>query len=545
MMRKKRRRVRRVANTQQRSLFENPSSGHVQDCGEAVPRSRVTRFLPDDPGHLYLGEQRLDVYLEQQGLGWVLRLREVLQSLDYAGLCAGYSGRGRRPYHPRTLVSLIVYGVLLGQSSLRAIEALARRDVGAWWLCGGQQPDHSTIGDFIRFNAELLSAEFSSGTVGKLVQRFELKAGLVAGDGTVIEAAVSRWGVLRVEALREQEERARKAAAQSEQDEGLEARAKELGEARKIAEERGEKRTAKGRAADTVEVSPRDPEAVVQPRKDKVYRPSYKPSVLVHESGLIVGQAVHPSSETAVVPSLLEQHVQAFGCDPSSALFDAGYCSNELLRLMCERNIDVLCPSGKVIDGNWTKQESGARFGKSSFRYDESTDTYRCPAGEHLRREYAASERGLRYVRYRASAAACAGCSLRSRCTDSHSARTLKRYEGEEYREAAQRVLEQPAARARYRKRMPLAERPTAEVRERLKFTRFRRLGTAGARVEFSLCVIALNLKWAVGREIQRTAGSQRPIFAIVVAVRRPAEARERVVLYLLGKLCTSLATRV
>jgi hypothetical protein len=263
---------------------------------------------------------------------------------------------------------------------------------------------------------------------------------------------------------------------------------------------------------------------VVQPRKDKVYRPSYKPSVLVHESGLIVGQAVHPSSETAVVEGLLEQHVQAFGCDPISALFDGGYCSNELLGLMCGRNIDVLCPSGKAIDGKWTKEESGERFGKRRFRYDQSSDAYQCPAGNQLRREYEATERGLRYVRYRAAAAACASCALRAKCTGS-SARTLKRYEGDEYREAAERVLEQPAARQRYRKRMPLAERPTAELRERLRFTRFRRVGTSGARVEFSLCVLALNLKWALGRERQRAAGPHSAPFALYAVVRRDPRA--------------------
>lgn len=113
------------------------AAGAARDCGEAVPRSQVARFLSDDPSQLYLGEQRLDKYLQERGLGWVVRVREVLQSLDYEELCAGYSGRGRRAYHPRTLVSLIVYGFLLGHGSLRALEGLARRDVGAWWLCGG------------------------------------------------------------------------------------------------------------------------------------------------------------------------------------------------------------------------------------------------------------------------------------------------------------------------------------------------------------------------------------------------------------------------
>lgn len=485
-----------------------------------MPRSRVAQFRADEPGHLYLGEQRLDQYMEQQGLGWIVRLREVLQSLDYEKLCAGYSGRGRRPYHPRTLVSLIVYGVLLGQSSLRALEALGRRDVGAWWLCGGQQPDHSTLGDFIQCYAEVLSREFSCGTVSKLVQRFHLKAGVVAGDGTVIEAAVSRWGVLRLEALREQEEQLRSAAEQAPEDAGLQVRAAELSRAREIAESRGERRLERGKSAETVGISPRDPEAVVQPRKDQVYRASYKPSVLVHESGLIVGQTVHPSSETAVVERLLDQHVYAFGRDPVTALWDAGYCSNAVLKRMCERNIDALCPSGSVVDGQWRKQESGSKFGKRHFRYDEATDRYRCPAGQPLRREYQATERGQSYVRYRAAEEACGGCALRAKCTDSTHARTLKRYEGDEYREAAERVLEHPAARQRYRQRMPLAERPTAEIRERLKFTRFRRLGTIGAQVEFSLCVLALNLKWALAQEQQRVAKAPRPIFALYITVR-------------------------
>lgn len=358
--------------------------------------------------------------------------------------------------------------------------------------------------------------------VRKLVERFHLKAGLLAADGTVIEAAVSRWGMLQLDALRSQEQEARAAAAQQPQDAALQARAEKLSKAREIAEQRGEQRSARGRSAEAVRVSPCAPQAVFQPRKDKVNRPSYKPSVLVHESGLIVGQAAHASSETAVVGDLLDQHVQAFGSQPVTTLLDAGYCSNEVLRMMCERDIDVLCGSGKVINGEWSKQEGGAKLGKRRFLYEPSSDTYRCPAGEQLQREYEARDRhGRPYVRYRAAAGVCQRCSLRAQCTGSTQGRTLKRYADEEYREAAERVLEQAAARARYRKRMPLAERPMAEIRERLKFTRFRRVGTSGAAVEFSLCVLALNLKWAVGRGYDGVIGGRAVIFALCVARRR------------------------
>jgi glycosyltransferase involved in cell wall biosynthesis len=43
----------------------------------------------------------------------------------------------------------------------------------------------------------------------------------------------------------------------------------------------------------------------VQPRKDKVKRPAYRASTLMHEAGVIIGQYVDPSSETAAVAPLV------------------------------------------------------------------------------------------------------------------------------------------------------------------------------------------------------------------------------------------------
>lgn len=45
----------------------------------------------------------------------------------------------------------------------------------------------------------------------------------------------------------------------------------------------------------------------------------------------------------------------------------------------------------------------------------------------------------------------CADCPLRSRCPDSARGRSLKRYEGEEFREWMAELLDHPLARARYR----------------------------------------------------------------------------------------------
>ncbi len=96
------------------------------------------------------------------------------------------------------------------------------------------------------------------------------------------------------------------AAHERPEDEELAAAAREAQTVAATVTAREEKQKAKGRAA-TAAIVPAEPEAMMQPRKDGVNRPSYKPSVLVDESGLILAQQVDPSSETTVVPGLLNQ----------------------------------------------------------------------------------------------------------------------------------------------------------------------------------------------------------------------------------------------
>jgi hypothetical protein len=54
-------------------------------------------------------------------------------------------------------------------------------------------------------------------------------------------------------------------------------------------------------------------------------RPAYKPSLAVHESGLIVG--VDPSSERSAVMPILKQHQAIFDAPPARLLLDGGYPS--------------------------------------------------------------------------------------------------------------------------------------------------------------------------------------------------------------------------
>jgi hypothetical protein len=267
-----------------------------------------------------------------------------------------------------------------------------------------------------------------------------------------------------------------------------------------------------------VVVSPREPEAVLQPRKDGAMRFSYKPSTLVHESGLIVGQAVHPSSENAVVDELMEQHADIFGTTPKATLLDAGYCQATMLEKMVERGANVLCPSGRTDRGeDWERSGHNDLFAKSRFTYDEQRNVYQCPAGAELWQGSQSRDASGRLFRVYTTKA-CAGCDLRAQCTTSRTGRRIKRYEGEELKEAMAQVLRHPVARMTYRQRFTLGERPFAEFRERQGLRRFHRCGMLGAGVEFALHVIAFDLKWAINHCPDPTCG---PIWLLAVLCTR------------------------
>src|SRR6516165_4621624 len=237
---------------------------------EAKRRVVEEELLVDaDPRELFVGAQRLEIYLSESGMGWVLRLAALLKDLDYSAFVRAYRPIGRRALHPRVMLGLVVYGIINRQWSLRGLEGLARRDVGAWWVCGGHQPDHSTIGKFIQLHAEILTEQFFVALVKSLIVKLHLAPGTVAGDGTVIEAAASHYRSLRSEAMVEAVREARAAAEANPINARLTAKAAAAERAAAIAQERLDIRRRHARAGDIL-LSPSEPEAVVQLRKDGI-----------------------------------------------------------------------------------------------------------------------------------------------------------------------------------------------------------------------------------------------------------------------------------
>lgn len=471
-------------------------------------------FRCGDRSKLYVGNKPLATYLRESGQGRVLRLAEQLDRVDVTPLLRSYSSRGRHAIHPRILLGLILLGILSGRSSLRELEQLAFCDVRAWWICGGEQPDHSTIGKFIVAHRVWISDAGFHAALQAAIHGLGLKPGDAAIDGTVIESAASHLRMLKQEAARAEAAEAKHAASNEPDNVGAQQEATRAQYVADTIDARVASRESKGKAAKQLKIASSDPDAVNQPRKDDIVRPGFKPSVLVNGDQLVLGQHVHASNEVAAVAPLLEQHERALGAPPTTLLADAGYFALTVLVLVVAKEIDLLCPAGRP-SGDYERVTK--RFGKRLFVYQAASNCYRCPAGHSLVPTTTEVDRDKRIrINYRCTS--CRECPLRSQCTTAAS-RTIKRYEGDELKEAMREVMQQPAARTKYRRRGAIVEPVFARL-QHMGLRRFRRRGIGRVRAEFALYCMAYNFRRADGlREAGIAAFALMRVHEVLVMV--------------------------
>ena len=137
--------------------------------------------------------QPLRTYLLSNKLGWVVRLDALLDQLDWKRLRPSTWPVGRQPFPPDLIVRLYLYATLTkADLSLRSLERLARGDIGALYICHGLKPSYRTIGLILNRFSRLLADEFFLSVTRTLIEKLELKPGLTALDGTVVESAASR-----------------------------------------------------------------------------------------------------------------------------------------------------------------------------------------------------------------------------------------------------------------------------------------------------------------------------------------------------------------
>jgi transposase len=156
----------------------------------------MTNFRPTDRLTGFLMPPSVDEWLPQKHLARFVV--EVVDGLDLAAMSKSYRGSGSASYHPKVVLSILIYGYATGVFSSRKLERATYDSVAFRFIAANDHPDHDTIANFRRRFLKEIEALF----VQVLLLAREmgvLKMGTVALDGTKIHANASRHSALSYE----------------------------------------------------------------------------------------------------------------------------------------------------------------------------------------------------------------------------------------------------------------------------------------------------------------------------------------------------------
>ena len=124
----------------------------------------------------------------------VYTLKKVMEDIDFSGLLAQYSTKGRNGFNPIMMYATVVYAAMRGIRSVDTIVDLCKRDLAFIWLTKGKQPKRDA---FYEFKNLRLTKEVLEDLHYQFVRSLE-KEGLVTLkelyiDGTKIEANANRY----------------------------------------------------------------------------------------------------------------------------------------------------------------------------------------------------------------------------------------------------------------------------------------------------------------------------------------------------------------
>jgi transposase len=365
--------------------------------GSVIEHSGMSKtYRAWDPNQTYLLPPSPGDWLPQSDL--VYFMLDVVQTLDLSAIARKYEKehRGFPPYHPRMMVTLLLYSYCVGVYSSRRIQKRCERDAAYRVIVGEDVPNFRTISDFRKLHLSELEGLFVE--VLKLCAAAGLvKVGLVSLDGAKVKANASRHKAMSYEYMRKEEERLHKEIAEllakaksadeaedalhgpgkrgdelprelarretrlatiQEAKRALETQALEAARAEEARRDAGDE--ARRQAGETVrkrkpvDTAPKpkaqynftDPESKIMKVSNKGFDQCGNAQALANEAQIIIAADVTPQAndKRQVVPMVeqSQENLEAAGVDEKIGVLDAdaGYFSEENVSYLAGEGID-------------------------------------------------------------------------------------------------------------------------------------------------------------------------------------------------------------
>src|SRR6266571_2809422 len=180
-----------LATAVQERLVEVAAGGGGEPAVR-LPAGEEKTFRPYNPDQVLLLAPVLSEWVREGDLAHFVSDLVESGALDLSAIYAAYEEeRGYRPYDPRLMVKLLVYGYANGVVSSRKLERASYRDVAVRMLCADQHPDYRSIARFRARHLEALGELFVQAL--RLCRQARLVGlGALALDGTKLRANASR-----------------------------------------------------------------------------------------------------------------------------------------------------------------------------------------------------------------------------------------------------------------------------------------------------------------------------------------------------------------
>lgn len=258
-------------------------------------------------------------------------------------------------------------------------------------------------------------------------------------------------------------------------------------------------------------ISTTDPDASVTSQGAGKPKLQYKTHRSVDaKAEIITATEVTPGevNEAHLLSTLLAMHQDNTQTTADTVVADTKYGTVENYLACCDLGVNAHIPDLKR-----SQQERESRrgiFAEEVFPYDPETDSYLCPAGNHLKKRNYNPKRDA--YEYKCSAKVCLACHLVNQCTASKSGRSLKRHRRQEELDKMRNAAQSPASRKDIHTRQHLMERSFARAtRYGFKRARWRRLWRVRIQEYLTSAIQNIMTLLSYGKERGRAKGFTLP----------------------------------
>lgn len=406
---------------------------------------------------------------------------------------------GRLPFHPKTLLKVALYAIHNCRFSLRKMEHDTKYHLGYRWLTGDETIDHTTMGKFLSKH-KLSITELFSQIVLLGVEKELIDFDVLAIDTVKIRANASYKKFRNLEGLEKERLKIKEKintlledALKNNENEIMMLKLKE--KRIQLAAEELQQRVASKTQTAT------ESEAEKIKQKEKINLTDFDCQLVQQANGetnsgycittatdanddFFTGFELNDNNDAAILTEIIETSKENTNAEHDVALADSGFSSIENLENLEANKQEALIPDRRYEAEKNDKTKKGD-YDRSKFKYNETKDEYKCPAGKKLgyAGSYLNNERT--YNRY-LNKSACARCPGKKKCTKAEH-RIIVRDKNEQVKEKMRKKLNKKRNQKIYAKRAHSAESPFGQVKHNLKFRIFMRRGIEKIKMECAL----------------------------------------------------------